>query len=389
MLKKADESGIPEYRYPDALIESILGTPGAESTINRQDAPQNLRLVIRDMLDGAEDPEMLKQGLMQAIYNNAFVNAGGTSSSNQINADAYFSYLFKPINNVSTGGETGRVPSVMNIMVDEGVITEAERLNVRRTVEALKQIDLANQGMQGRFSEFGGQTVEEITATGPMSQVVKKADSIAANFLTAIAGSAMGTSLYRIFTGGIGGPASIKAAASGNEALKRLLNELPLVAQERMFIDMFQNPKVMSLAMEAYLSKPENVNDLYKGQNLKTLYTWFTGAGLNMTENEFFEYFDQTGPEVRREERREAGAAPMIPSRSNPRRTVPTPVPPPQPAATTPPPVAQAPRPTAPAPTPTAQAPANPNQRARYAALYPFDTASDVIRSQGIGSLPG
>ena len=390
MFKKADESGIPEYRYPDALIASVVGTPGPESTINRQDAPQNLRLIVRDMLDGAEDSKLLKEGLMQAIYNNAFVSAGGTSSSGKIDANAYFKYLFEPINNVSTGGETGRIPSIMNIMVDEGVITEAERLSVRRAAEALKQIDLAQQGMQGRYPEFGNQTVEELTATGPMSQVVRKADSIAANFLTAIAGSAMGTSLYRIFTGGIGGPASIKAAQSGTEAVKRLLNELPLVAQERMFIDMFQNPKVMSLAMEAYLSKPEKVNDLYKGKNLRTLYTWFTGAGLNMTENEFFEYFNERpGPEVRREEREEAGAAPMVPSRPNPRRTVPTPVPPPEPAAPTPPPVAQAPRPTAPAPTPTAQAPANPNQRARYAALYPFDTASEVIRSQGIGSLPG
>jgi hypothetical protein len=390
MLIKADENGIPEYRYPDALIASIVGTPGTDSTINRQDAPQNLRLVVRDMLDGAKDSKMLKEGLMQSIYNNAFVSAGGTSPSGEIDANAYFKYLFEPINNVSTGGETGRVPSIMNIMVDEGVITEVDRLNVRRAAEALKQIDLAKQGMQGRYPEIGNQTVEELTATGPMSQVVRKADSIAANFLTAIAGSAMGTSLYRIFTGGIGGPASIKAAASGNEALKRLLNDLPLVAQERMFIDMFQNPKVMSLAMEAYLSKPEKVNDLYKGKNLRTLYTWFTGAGLNMTENEFFEYFNETGPEVRREERREAGAAPMVPSRPNPRRVQPSIVPPPEPV--TPPPQAAAfrpmPPPVAQAPAPTAQAPANPDQRARYAAMFPNDTASGLIR-QGIGSLNG
>jgi len=392
MVKKADESGIPEYRYPDALISSIVGTPGVESTINRQDAPQNLRLVVRDMLDGAEDSKTLKEGLMQAIYNNAFVTAGGTSSSGEINANAYFKYLFEPINNVSTGGDTGRIPSIMNIMVDEGVITEVQRLQVRRTAEALKQIDLAKQGMQGRFSEFGGQTVEEITTAGPISRAVQKADSISANLLTSIAGSALGTQLYRIFTGGVGGPGTIKAASSGAEAMRRLLNDLPLVAQERMFIDMFQNPKVLSLAMESYLSTPEKMDDLFNGQNLKTLYTWFTGAGLNMTRNQFEEYFAYSGPEDRREEREEAGVAPMVQQRTNPRRVQPTPVPPPEPATQaaaprptpTPPPVAQAPRPAAPAP-----APANPNQRARYAALYPFDTASDIIRTQGIGSLRG
>ena len=101
-------------------------------------------------------------------------------------------------------------------------------------------------------------------------------------------------------------------------------------------------------------------------------------------------YYGRTMPEERQAQREEAGAAPMVPSRPNPRRTVPTPVPPPQPAVPTPPPVAQASRPTAPAPTPTptAQAPASPNQRARYAAMFPNDTASGLIR-QGIGSLNG
>ena len=76
----------------------------------------------------------------------------------------------------------------------------------------------------------------------------------------------------------------------------------------------------------------------------------------------------------------------MIQQRTNPRRVEPNIVPPPEPTTQAaaprpmPPPVAQA-------PAPTAQAPANPNQRARYAAMYPFDTASEVIRSQGIGSL--
>jgi len=101
-------------------------------------------------------------------------------------------------------------------------------------------------------------------------------------------------------------------------------------------------------------------------------------------------YYGRTMPEERQAQREEAGVAPMVQQRTNPRRVQPTPVPPPEPTtpapapSPTPPPVAQAPRPAAPAP-----APANPNQRARYAALYPFDTASDIIRTQGIGSLRG
>ena len=39
---------------------------------------------------------------------------------------------------------------------------------------------------------------------------------------------------------------------------------------------------------------------------------------------------------------------------------------------------------------PVAQAPANPNTRAQFAAMYPNDITSDIIRTQqGIGSLLG
>jgi hypothetical protein len=389
MMVLAEDNNIPSFREPNALINSILGEPGQDSKIQRTDAPKDFRLVIRAMMDGAEDNQLIAEGFVQGIYNNAFIRSGGTATGKDVDPEAFFDYLFEPINGVQTRrSDTGRVPSVMNILVDEGLITEAERLSIRRTVQALKQIKQQEQGAQARFSEFGGKTAEEIEAAdGNLQKVRKAGTSVAANMLLSVGGSAIGTTLYGLLTGGVGGPGVLRSASAGSTYLKDLFQRLPLAAQDRLFVDLFQNPEMMANALELY-NNPGKLDELLVGKKLNTLYSWFQGAGANIAREEFFAGFDKTAPEVRREEREEAGAAPMVPSRPNPRRVQPSIVPPPEPV--TPPPQAAAPRPMPPpvaqAPAPTAQAPASPNQRARYAAMFPNDTASDLIR-QGIGSL--
>jgi hypothetical protein len=69
----------------------------------------------------------------------------------------------------------------------------------------------------------------------------------------------------------------------------------------------------------------------------------------------------------------------------------PAPTPPPQAAAAPlvqPTPAPMAPAPASRPPVQPAQAPASPNTRSQYAALFPYDTASELIRGQeGIASL--
>ena len=396
MLEKADKDGVSQYRQPNALITAVIGTPGIDEQIQRPDAPVVFRQVVNDMLSGVKDDEDITRGFLQAIYNNAFIHAGGTATGGEINPKAYFDYLFEPINGIQTRGESGRVPSVMNILVDEGVIMEAERLSIRRTLEALKQIEVAQQGSQGRFPALGNKTVEELTTPETLAgRTTQKADNLAASFLLSTSGSALGTTVYTFLTGGISGPGSITAAASGQRALRSLFEKLPLVAQERLFLDLFQNPEMMALGLESYNSSGK-LDEILTGKKIKTLYSWFTGAGLEMGQEEFYELFGTKQDKVlRREERTESGVPPMIPRTTNPRRVAPNIVPPAEqaPPAPAPVPLAQAAPPMAPpaqqvaqAPASAAQAPASPDQRARYAAMFPNDMASGIIR-QGIGSL--
>jgi len=388
MLEKADKEGVAQYRQPNALITAVIGNPGIDEQIQRPDAPVVFRQVVNDMLSGVKDNENITGGFLQAIYNNAFIHAGGTAPGGEINPEAYFDYLFEPINGIQTRGESGRVPSVMNILVDEGVIMEAERLSIRRTLEALKQIEVAQQNSQGRFPALGNKTVEELTTPETLvGRTTKKADNIAASFLLSTSGSAIGTSVYTFLTGGISGPGSITAAASGQRALRSLFEKLPLVAQERLFLDLFQNPEMMALGLESYNSSGK-LDEILTGKKIKTLYSWFTGAGLEMGQEEFYELFGTKQDKVlRREERTESGAPPMIPRTVNPRRVNPNIVPPAEPVTTAPVPLVQAAPPMAPPAQQVAQAPASADQRSRYAAMFPNDMASGIIR-QGIGSLP-
>ena len=83
---------------------------------------------------------------------------------------------------------------------------------------------------------------------------------------------------------------------------------------------------------------------------------------------------------IRQEER-------PLPIQPAPRPTAQVPVTPPPGPPTTRGAVA-APSPVPPAPAPT-QAPPQPASRARYAALFPYETTSEMIRAGGIGSLMG
>ena len=124
---------------------------------------------------------------------------------------------------------------------------------------------------------------------------------------------------------------------------------------------------------------------------LKRMYTFLLGGGLvpaTMGFKEFSDnyYLEQYFPEERRAQRTEAETTPNIVPETQP--TLPNvPAPLEEPVTTAPVPVVQAAPPMAPPAQQVAQAPASADQRSRYAAMFPNDMASGIIR-QGIGSLP-
>ena len=396
MMEKADENDIPEYRTPNALINTIVGEPGKVADIEKTNAHVTLRSVIDNMFDGVEidTPEGLeiRDGFLQAVFNNASIYSNDPKfpTTDGIHAPAYFDYLFQPINAPRVEKPGANTRSVMNILLESGLIDQEHYLNIRRTTEAFKELSNLQQGKQAKFEEIGGLTGQEAEERF-VPGIMGKASGLAGSFLLGVGGSALGTRLYNLFTGGIAGPGSIRAAGTGVEAFRNLFTNLPASAQNKMFSDMFTDKEVLATALEMY-NNPERLDELLTADRIGTLYTWFAGAGLQMSPSEFFAEFgkEYVSPEDEaelqaRENRAEAirtrgrqpGNSPFAIQRPAPQQAQARPV--------TPPPVAQAPVPTFQTPAPTAQA--SPVSRQQYAAAFPDDFTSDLIRSQGIGSL--
>jgi len=323
------------------------------------------------------------QGLLDTIINHGFVYAGGSAAIDPrtgvqpFNVEKFKQYLFNPI-------IPGRRTSVADVLSQTGILEEGDA-HLAKITQVLTEMDKLQKSLSPARSEELG-TILPPELQNQITQRIMDAG-------VGAAGAGVAANFYGLLAkaGIVGGSGSLITAALGANLAREIVTRNPSILAHQLMTEMIKKPKVMAEILE--LARDYKPGQKLPTDKLRRMYTFLQGGGLVPAAMSFQEfggnYYGRTMPEERRAQREEAGAAPMVPSRTNPRRTVPTPVPPPQPAAPTPPPVAQAPRPTAPAPTPTAQAPANPNQRARYAALYPFDTASEVIRSQGIGSLPG
>jgi len=368
------------YDNPIKVVEDILGSPGSRAT-TRENPVQDLTKLARTVA-ASEDPKVI-QGLLDTVINHGYVYAGGSAPVDPrtgiqpFNLEKFKQYMFSPI-------VPGRRTSVADILSQTGILEEGDA-HLAKITQVLTEMDKIQKSLSpSRSEELGTILPKEVT-----DQITQR---IAEAGVGAI-GAGIASNFYGLLAraGIVGGAGSLITSALGANLAREIVTRNPSILASQLMTEMIKQPKVMADILE--LARDYKPGEKLPTDKLRRMYTFLQGGGLVPAAMSFQEfggnYYGRTMPEERRAQREEAGAAPMVPSRPNPRRTQPTPVPPPQPAAPTPPPVAQAPRPTAPAPAPTAQAPANPNQRARYAALYPFDTASDVIRSQGIGSLMG
>jgi len=370
------------YDNPIATVQKIIGQPG-ERTMQRENPVRDLARMARTVAN-SNDPKVV-EGFLDTIINHGYAYAGGNSPVNAQTGASPFSpeklreYLFRPM-------VPGQRTSVVDVLKDTGILEEGDA-HLARITQILDEMDKIQKAVNPSRSR-------ELGSVSPPEGINRLQMQIAEAATGAI-GAGLAANFYGLLAraGIVGGAGSLITSALGSRVGRDIVVNNPAILTQQLMTEMLKNPEIMADILEMTRDYKPGVFTKLPTDKLRRMYTFLLGGGIvpaGMSFQEFGgNYYGRTMPEERQAQREEAGAAPMVPPRPNPRRTVPTPVPPPQPAAPTPPPVAQAPRPTAPAPTPTAQAPANPNQRARYAALYPFDTASEVIRSQGIGSLPG
>jgi hypothetical protein len=187
-------------------------------------------------------------------------------------------------------------------------------------------------------------------------------------------------------TGGQGGPGSIIAAGKGAEAMRNIFLRMPQNQRMLFTAELMQNPQLMAKMLRKY-----GDGDQKKGV-VQSVVDWLKTNGFSVAPRRAFSTSVQ-GDREPTSEQFDPGTFKKLPSNDQQGAVAPAPV-----AAPAPRPPVQRPSPVGP---PTTQASAVPSpspdpapvntgpvDRTRYAALFPNDMASGMIRqSQGIGSL--
>ena len=319
-------------------------------------------------------------GLRRAILDNGIYHSGGSGLG--FRPAAFEDYLFANVR----GTPSSEAFNLAGFMRRNNLIDE-EHLNV----------------IQRSIREMRG--IEEAFATGNLDQILFRNPSpskaLAVKFMGLTLGQAAFTKFKDAFKGmgidpggGIGG--GMAAATEGRNAVTNLLLLGPETAVGRAMAELFQDPQKLSQVMG-------QVRTVEDARLLEEVLGSLFGGGIRGTVRRVpygMEYL--TAPEDRTEPVPAPAPATPAPAPAPARTAPPLPppnqrgslTPPPAPAPTrgggaaAPAPIQRAAAPQAPTPTPS-----GPVDRARFAAFFPNDPTTDLIRQQaasgGIGSLMG
>ena len=291
-------------------------------------------------------PEELKEGaasgLKNAILEWSMTKGGATSRS--FSPRAMYDSLFSKIPNAQAN------VSVMDWMLSRGAITEAQSKKLKSYLTEMVRLEVMDS--QG--------TLEDIAqGAGPML-----------DFYLRITGSAVGSRLQGLLPGG-GGSGGLIAASAGSRAMRNIFDKVPESMKMDVMSEMMQNPELLAAMMRKVRNDKEKIRV----------------AGVVGTILDKLGFIDPVVQAPRRavplsvsgEEIEEIQIEEEDNQSSVQPQTVPA-----QPVA--PPTTQVAPAISAPIQQSAVQGPVD---RSRYAALFPTDIASGMIRQQGIGSLMG
>ena len=251
--------------------------------------------------------------------------------------------------------------SPVDYMKSKGLITDSEAKTMETFLTELARVETA---------AVNGNLVDIAKEMGPM-----------VDFYVSIAGSAAGTRAYNMMVGG-SGPGAITAASRGQEFLRQVFSKVPESLKMDVMGELMTNPKLLADLLRKTSTQRERTGLLssIKEQFQELGFIRPVRRELGSTFREVDDEIDQqiTEQEVSSPPVDEPVPAPVLDTPT----TSAVPVSPMRSVA--PPPMSPAPSPVAMAPPPAAPAPSSgPVNREQYAALFPNDLASGMIRQQG------
>ena len=329
---------------PSTAVARVFTTKAPVKGLNRlldvvKDAPKEMQ-------------ESAMTGLKSSILEWASTNAGG-SHSGTFSPSSLYDDMFRPMKGAKKIliGKKYRRVSLVEWMKENKVMNEAELSNLKTYLSEMVRFEA---------TEKAGNIGELVDRAGPLL-----------DFYLGITGSAIGTRAQRIITGGKSGPGALIAAGQGAETMRRIFADIPAALQTDVMSELMSNPTLLAAMMRKPRSNKEYVRLTERvGNILKDL-------GFSPLRREL--------PSVPREIDDEIEKETIVVPPSNQQGALNTVV--------AKPPISAA---TVPAPSlvpqnvsPVNQAPVQPSgpvDRTRYAALFPNDSATQLINS-GIGSL--
>ncbi len=394
---------------PGRVVGEVLGQPGSRPANPISDFRSIARAVASGDIDqGLPGPgtaldnatanlakkyseEDLKKALYDATVNQAYTFANG-GPDDPFSFARFRSFLNDPI----LPGKTQELeymaegaarrdqrdfPSPLQILKEEGIIDEAAFRNFEtvtdnavRTQDLLAQLDADPNNLEA----LEGLTT--LFAENPIS----------IDLVTRILGANLGTKLSKILPGA--GDNSLIAAAAGSQALRNLTDRVPRAMFRDIYLDTLTDPALMKEIIDLGRERQKQLTlrqpDIFKylsdlplaTKAVATMRALLIDAGIDEEElgsvqeaiesaqigfsGFFVNPIRQASPGEEAAQRRQLLRGGFQP-----------------------PAMIQRAQQLAPQLPPVAQAPANPQMRQRYAAAYPQDFVSDIIRTQGIGSL--
>ena len=355
---------------PEIAISKALNGPKPVDTMNRL-----LRTLTNDIFIGDIGkltgmriyPDQVREGLRKAILNFASVKAGGIGETMQPgNARRLYSVLFEPVPRADEKFILG------SWMLKNDLITPEHLGGIKKNLQEFMAVEDA--------AAKSTDALQETLTTKPSG-----AKLFQTKMLGLLAGSAtyskgtevlekMGLINRSRLTG------SLAAQSAGSEQAQNLLIRIPEMHRLKLQAEYLNDPAMLARMLLVGRTKAQN------DSTLKRIGSFITGKGIR--------FFQQRVPygirEMQEEDQPPKRYVPPSQQEAPDQRSSvrPPAVPTRTVAAAQQPPIPPRPAPT-PAPPSVASAPASPETRQRYAALFPNDPASSMIRSQGIGGLLG
>ena len=301
------------------------------------------------------------EGLKQVVIDASVESSRRTDGT--IDMVKFREFLLNPMT-------TSNSQSLGRVLVNKGILTDDEINNL--TI----------------ITEVGDRVERTLSGAGDPDQMLK--DLVETNsFIASAVARALGASGFGAAIKGIigripglrnlRGQGGIIEAQIGARLAGRYFDLLPYQATERILFDAVKDPKLMAILMRK-IKNPEDVRQIHK--LLRPEWESLIGRTAYIAIGEELAS-PGWGEDIQETEVTETISAAPAP--------VPTPTPaparPPSPPLVTPPGPSAPPMP--PMPAAPGAAPPAPDTRSRYASLFPFDPASEIIRArEGIASIP-